>query len=372
MVWTHSLDQFHEFLDILNNHHPSIKLKATLSETSVNFLDTTIFKNPLDKTQLHSKVYFKPTDTHALLHKKSFHPKSTFKGIVKSQILRFGKICSTKDDFNNACHTLFSSLQKRNYSKRFLRKIRSDTIEYFESGKRAGEQLELPGNSSFGHHKCDKCFTCSTCKYAPSCQNIISGYSDHVYPITGNLSCRSKNVIYLISCLCCNKQYVGQTERELHVRFLEHLNAISRMIRGRDQSNAVAQHLLDNHMGHFSRFNIPITITAIEQIADQGSKDANKAMRLNREQFWIDTLVTFAPHGMNEDAYSIRLHNSEKPILPFIVPFSKTGHDAAEIVKKHFEELQQNEKFDDVFIHRIVIAYQKHKNLKDLLVSTKS
>ena len=56
MVWTHSLREFHEFLDILNNHHPSINLKATWSETSVNFLDTSVFTNPVDKTQLYSTV----------------------------------------------------------------------------------------------------------------------------------------------------------------------------------------------------------------------------------------------------------------------------------------------------------------------------
>ena len=134
----------------------------------------------------------------------------------------------------------------------------------------------------------------------------------------------------------------------------------------------MAKHLLENHTGHFSLSNILITITAIEQISDQGSYNANKAMRLDREQYWIDTLVTFTPHGMNEDAISIRLQNSEKPSIPFIVPFSKTGRDAAEIVKNHYEKLQQNEQFEDVFIHRIVVAYKKHKNLKDLLVSTKS
>ena len=58
---------------------------------SVNFLDVTISKgvDPAHVGKLVTKVYFKPTDTHALLHKASFHPQHTFRGIVKSQLIRF-------------------------------------------------------------------------------------------------------------------------------------------------------------------------------------------------------------------------------------------------------------------------------------------
>ena len=98
IIWTHSKQQFYEFLEVLNSHHPSIRLKDTVSDTSVDFLDTTVFKYIHDKNMLCIKVYFKPTDTHALLHKDSFHPKATFSGIIKSQILRFSKICTLTND----------------------------------------------------------------------------------------------------------------------------------------------------------------------------------------------------------------------------------------------------------------------------------
>ena len=86
-AWTHTLEQFTDFVHTLNTHHPTIKLKATIHPTSVNFLDTTTFLTPSSTAQktLSTKIYFKPTDTHALLHKHSYHPKHTFKGILKSQ-----------------------------------------------------------------------------------------------------------------------------------------------------------------------------------------------------------------------------------------------------------------------------------------------
>jgi hypothetical protein len=91
IIWEHSEEDFREFLDILNSSHPTIKLNPTISKHSIDFLDITIYKGPRTTQTgiLETKVFFKPTDTHELLHKWSFHPKHTFKGIVKSQFLRF-------------------------------------------------------------------------------------------------------------------------------------------------------------------------------------------------------------------------------------------------------------------------------------------
>lgn len=88
-AWPHGEETFQEFIDILNNHHASIKVKYNLESHEVNFLDTTVFFENINQNQkkLLTRVYFKPTDTHALLHKTSYHPKHTFRGIVKSQII---------------------------------------------------------------------------------------------------------------------------------------------------------------------------------------------------------------------------------------------------------------------------------------------
>ena len=93
IVWPHGKKAFYGFLDSLNNHEPPIRFKATLNKQKIDFLDTTIFKDPENENGLLTKVFFKPTDTHQLLHKDSFHPKHTFQGILKSQISRFFRIC---------------------------------------------------------------------------------------------------------------------------------------------------------------------------------------------------------------------------------------------------------------------------------------
>lgn len=63
-IWTHHPSDFPTFIDTLNNHRQSIKVKH-----QINFLDTTVLFTPSTTTHktIHTKVYFKPTDTHELL-----------------------------------------------------------------------------------------------------------------------------------------------------------------------------------------------------------------------------------------------------------------------------------------------------------------
>lgn len=127
-IWPGSREEFEEFVKTLNSHDPSIQVKFEIDKDAINFLDTTMYRGPryLSDNKLDSKVYFKPTDTHALLHYNSFHPKHTFRGIVKSQILRFSRICTENEEFQKAVRVLFSVLRKRGYSRSFLRRCLRD------------------------------------------------------------------------------------------------------------------------------------------------------------------------------------------------------------------------------------------------------
>ena len=109
----------------------TVKLKATIDHNSIDFLDETVYEGPTfsNTNCLDTKVFSKPTDTHQLLHKASFHPKHTFSGISKSQILRFHRICTNHQDFTAATSTLFSALIPRGYSKVLFRKVTIDTLK---------------------------------------------------------------------------------------------------------------------------------------------------------------------------------------------------------------------------------------------------
>ena len=122
-LWSGSESDFIEFMSILNAHDPSIQLTHELSHSTIDFLDTTVYKGPqfCSTSTFDVKVFFKKTDTHALLYRRSFHPRHTFGGLVKSQILRFHRICTRKSDFSTAVRILFRALRSRGYSRSFLR-----------------------------------------------------------------------------------------------------------------------------------------------------------------------------------------------------------------------------------------------------------
>ena len=115
----------------------------------MDFLDVTTFKGPdFDTTgKLDTKVFFKPTDSHALLHYSSFHPKHTFAGIIKSQLTRFRRICSRPEDYTSATQTIFQALRKIGYPRSLLR-----TLEYNTNNTQTPAR-----NDRFGNRHCPLC-----------------------------------------------------------------------------------------------------------------------------------------------------------------------------------------------------------------------
>lgn len=50
-TWPHREEKFHDYLQILNDHHEAIKVKRVLNDKEIIFLDTPTYKSPqFDKT----------------------------------------------------------------------------------------------------------------------------------------------------------------------------------------------------------------------------------------------------------------------------------------------------------------------------------
>ena len=101
------------------------------------------------------------------------------------------------------------------------------------------------------------------------------------------IDCRAKNLIYVISCQKCGQQYVGETSRTLATRMKEHMYNVKKGTAG--------TYLVD----HFKQSNHSIQdmkFTVIEKLDD----NATKQLREQKEDFWIRTLVSAFPFGMND------------------------------------------------------------------------
>ena len=117
-VWPGTRAQLTLFQEFLNSLIPGIKVTFTVRTHIIEFLDTQIYKHydSEGRCTLQTKVYFKPTDTHQLLHRTSFHPTHTFDSIINCQFIRFKRISSCVQDFQQACSILIEVLTTRGYS----------------------------------------------------------------------------------------------------------------------------------------------------------------------------------------------------------------------------------------------------------------
>jgi hypothetical protein len=130
-VWPGTRDELRDFELFLNSLVPGITISLTIREYITEFLDTRVYKSYNEQTgvnTLQTCVYFKPTDTHQLLHPVSNHPKHTVRGVLKSQFIRFKRISSTKTDYYRSCNILWSALRTRGYSWTLFRKLKTEIL----------------------------------------------------------------------------------------------------------------------------------------------------------------------------------------------------------------------------------------------------
>lgn len=348
IIWQHSKEDFITFFNTLNTHHPTIKLKSSISSESISFLDVTIFKGPgyQQDNKLDTKVYFKPTDTHELLHKSSYHPKHTFKGIVRSQVMRFKRICTNIDDFHLACNILFSAIRTRGYAISWLRKIKRDTLHSMEKG---------------GHSKkCNKKI-CKTCKHILETNYVRDKNDARVY-LEHQLDCQSKGLVYLIECSNCKIKYVGETIRKLKDRINQHRSDVKT-----NRDTVVATHF--NTVCKNIDYLKVIPLEKVQRNVPRpycvaGMPDKSDDVRFYlREQFWMKKLNTLSPLGLN-------IRTEIPPPIPFTIRFNDQASSIVKIVKAAHEKIQS--RGGNIFRKRqVVVAFKKNRNLKDILVKAK-
>ena len=270
--------------------------------------------------------------------------------MLNSQLLRFKRIPSTKADYDNTCSILFNVLNKRGYSKRLLREFKSKVWNQYETPKSLTSQPDnkilpiivpfnnigtkltfqwkqiLRSNNLFkqfklitaysnsqnlqqklvraslvqqdtmrhqtdthstnsGSHRCTN-IKCKACDYIVENNIIKSTHNNRTFKITDNINCKTNNIIYLITCKKCSKQYVGETGRPFSARINQHIACIRLK-----KPTPIGLHfnVADHSLKHFS-------IMGIEQIKEISN---NSSIRRNKENTWQTILQTIYPLGIN-------------------------------------------------------------------------
>ena len=102
--------------------------------------------------------------------------------------------------------------------------------------------------------------------------------------------CNSQCVVYLLTCKICKKQYVGSTITRFRLRYNQYKSNIKLYGEGRrgfQQESFIEHYFQENHNGS----HCDISPMIIDHC------DPNDQER--REAFWIFTLDTMYPNGLN-------------------------------------------------------------------------
>ena len=182
---------------------------------------------------------------------------------------------------------IFGNRRAKNF-KDILTKAR---ISYHESD--SDNSLTLPLSQT------DNRCTRRNCRYCPlinTTSPVVNLYNGRTYDVLNNITCRSNNLVYVITCKVCGKQYVGETYRCLYERFQGHLGDVDRNIPGK----VVAIHY--NEPDHHGWSDMEISGLYYCPLSRGSPNNIGVGAQLDRwrmEWHWMCQLNTLYPVGLN-------------------------------------------------------------------------
>ena len=308
---------------------------------------------------LQTDLYVKPTDARSYLNFHSAHPKHIFSGIVYSQCLRLRRIINNVDRLKVRLKELCSAFVKSEYPTKMLNKISEKVLnmerqlqrtpaveegtvskpilivscygtdeklvnsimageedllktESFKklskpvfqfvkkTGSNIGGKLSILKSIALGCKR-GRTVPCNNHANCMCCSLIGEENVDDVngFPITcapGN--CKTKNVIYLVTCKLCYKPYFGRTVQATHNRMSGHRECFYKLLENEnvDESNddfSLGLHIFHEH-GAVDRtdFNNMYTVQIVENCSPS---DLEK-----KEHLYIHRYKTLHPLGLNK------------------------------------------------------------------------
>ena len=103
--------------------------------------------------------------------------------------------------------------------------------------------LKSPQQFHEGTRQCGRPH-CKTCAHIKVGVSFSSAAADNDFRVSATANCKMSNLIYLIECQKCGKQYVGETENPLHLTLNGHRSDCNRRL----PNKPVGKHL--NEPGH--------------------------------------------------------------------------------------------------------------------------
>ena len=184
------------------------------------------------------------------------------------------------------------------YSNRIARRAGKQGARPLGSCQPRVEKYATDSNINDFVEKCDN-NRCKTCPSLNTTAKVTSNITNRTYNCINkestNASCKSQNLIYLLTCNICNQQYVGETATQMNIRMNTHRS-----------SKSGCEHVI-NHKNQCVDCDFSFQI--LEKLVGTGydndgllDSDITK-LRQTREDVWIKRLRTLYPYGLNEKAF---------------------------------------------------------------------
>ena len=227
---------------------------------------------------------------------------------------------------------MFKAIKPRGYASRFLRRIKSEVANNFKPSI-ANKNGAMP---CLGPR-------CTRCKLIVKCESVFINNIDFV--INSPLDCNSDCVIYIITCKLCDIHYVGETQNSLRTRLNNHLSDINIK-----KPTNVSIHFNGHFHGTEHDIDQHFRITPIMKVPHQ-------RQRRYREACLIKNFKTYFPFGLNDRSDNLSQNDA---FIPLVLPYHPTSYEFAKAIKDKNIEHNASK-------NRIIVAYKRNKNLKDLL-----
>ena len=149
-------------------------------------------------------------------------------------------------------------------------------------------------NRSFvDKHPCNRPSSCRYCCRLNTSGTVISTTTGKKFTSMKQVNCQSSNLIYLITCIHCNIQYVGQTKNRLLTRFQGHYFDINSQ-----NDTTVARHFNKCPSISPAKFH-GLSISVLSFINKPADSTSGQTDRDREEKRWIHRLESVVPKGLN-------------------------------------------------------------------------
>lgn len=129
---------------------------------------------------------------------------------------------------------------------------------------------------------------CEVCRIMTTGEAITDTSGENTYSTRKEVDCSTRNVVYVISCVRCDRVvYVGETERSVRERMLEHM---------RDVRNGLDKPIIKHFDKEHSVCDMRISV-----LREMYGESRN--CRILWEERWIKWLGTRVPAGCNVKVY---------------------------------------------------------------------